>query len=255
MQNSPRNASDKTPPIWLAGSPAFLRNRADELEAEWMDAPGANPEHLRKSLRYLRRINVLLGYTRATLRQLDRYRETWPAHKPIRILDVATGSGDVPRAILRWAKRRGVDVQVVGIDLHAQTAQSANEAGVGIVRGDARLLPFADDSFDYVISALFLHHLPAIDAQSVLREIARVAGRGIIVSDLLRHRRAYFWICLLSAWANPMVRHDARVSVMQAFTRPEVVAMRDAAGLTYVNYLPQPGHRFMLTGEKLGNAR
>jgi hypothetical protein len=72
----------------------------------------------------------------------------------------------------------------------------------------------------------------------------------VIAADLLRHRRAYAWISLFTLWANPMVRHDARVSVAQAFTRSEVLRMRDAAGLGYARYRRHFGHRFALAGEK-----
>ena len=232
---------------------SFLRTR--RRVAELMDEPGVDPEQLRKSLRFLRRINGLLGYTRTTLRHLRRFSRGWRPGETIRILDVATGSGDVPRAILRWAGRRGFDVRVVGVDLHAGTAQvAAGESGdprLTVVRADARHLPFADGSFDYAITSLFLHHLDDDDAVAVLASMSRVARRGTIAGDLLRHRRAYAWIKLLTLFANPIVRHDGPASVAQAFTKPEVLAMRDKAGVGYARYYRHFGHRFVLAGEKV----
>ena len=229
--------------------------------AEWMDAADADPAELRRSLAFIRRINRLLGYTRSTLHHLDRFSRGWLPGETIRVLDVATGSADIPLAILRWAGRRGLDVRVVGIDLHAATAREAADAAraVGIdrsrlriVRGDALHLPFADGSFDYALSAMFLHHLDDADAVRVLREISRVARRGVIVADLLRHRRAYAWISLFTLFAGPMVRHDARASVAQAFNREEVRRLADAAGLGFASYHRHFGHRFVLAGEKGG---
>src|SRR4051794_17935057 len=69
-----------------------------QREAEWMDSPSADPDQLRQSLAFIRRINTALGYTRATLRHLDRFSRDWNRSQPMspmRILDVATGSGDV----------------------------------------------------------------------------------------------------------------------------------------------------------------
>jgi SAM-dependent methyltransferase len=230
--------------------------------AEWMDAADADPAELRRSLAFIRRINRLLGYTCSTLHHLDRFSRGWPAGETIRVLDVATGSADVPLAILRWAVRRGLDVRVVGLDLHAETAREAAVAAravdgihpsrLGIIRGDALRLPFADGSFDYALSAMFLHHLGDADAVCVLREMSRVARRGVIVSDLLRHRRAYAWISLFTLVAGPMVRHDARASVAQAFNREEVMQLADAAGLGFASYHRHFGHRFVLAGEKGG---
>jgi ubiquinone/menaquinone biosynthesis C-methylase UbiE len=119
-----------------------------------------------------------------------------------------------------------------------------------IIRGDALSPPFADRSFDYVLTAMFLHHLDDAQAERVLWQMNRLARRGVIAADLLRHRRAYFWISLFSLFANPMVRHDARVSVAQAFSDDEIVRLRDRAGLSFALYFHHFGHRFALAGER-----
>jgi ubiquinone/menaquinone biosynthesis C-methylase UbiE len=226
-----------------------------------MDAVDADPAELRRSLAFIRRVNSLLGYTRSTLHHLKRFSRDWNPGQTIRILDVATGSADIPLAILRWAGRRGFDVRIVGVDLHAATAREAAEAAksvvrnspsrLRVVRGDALRLPFADGSFDYALTAMFLHHLDEADAARVLREMSRVAQRGIIAADLLRHRRAYAWISLFTLFAGPMVRHDAKASVAQAFNRAEILRLRDEAGAGFAWYYRHFGHRFVLAGEKM----
>lgn len=242
-----------SPPMLLDS----LRHR--RRTAEWMDDPAAYPAELDRSLRFIRRVNAWLGYTRATLGHLDRFAARWERGRPIRILDVATGSADVPLAVLRWAERRGHDVRVVGVDLHAGTVRAARsaaaDAGVptdklAVLQADATALPFEGGSFDYAMTNMFLHHLDEPVAVRVLAEMDRVSRRGVLVADLLRRRRAYAWISLFTAAANPMVRHDARASVAQAFTRPEVEALRDEAGVGYARYSPHFGHRFVLAGEK-----
>jgi hypothetical protein len=97
---------------------------------------------------------------------------------------------------------------------------------------------------------MFLHHLDEPGAIRVLTEMNRVARRGIIAADLVRNRRAYAWISLFTLWTSAMIRHDARVSVAQAFSRNEMLALRDAAGVGYARYYPHFGHRFVLAGEK-----
>src|SRR5438552_1485122 len=96
-----------------------------QREAEWMDAPDADPVQLRQSLRFIRRINSLLGYTRATLWHLDRMTRDLPRSARIDIIDFATGSADIPRAILRWGIRKGFDIHVVGIDRNPQIVRAA----------------------------------------------------------------------------------------------------------------------------------
>jgi ubiquinone/menaquinone biosynthesis C-methylase UbiE len=232
------------------------RRRSDE----WMDAPDADPVLVRKSLRFLRRVNRLLGYTRSTLTHLERFSRSWSRDEPIRIIDFATGSGDLPRAILRWADSRGFrNVHVTGVDLHATTAAAAlaqnPDARIRIVRANVLQLPFVEDSFDYATTSLFLHHLDDDDVIRVLAAMSRVARRGIIAGDLLRRRRAYAWIKLFTLFANAIVKNDGPASVAQAFTREEILALRDRAHATFADYFEHPGHRFVLAGEKTPHAR
>ena len=230
-----------------------LRHR--EREPEWMDAPGVDRALLDDSLRYIRRVNTLLLYTRATLSHLARFSRRWRRGERITIVDFATGSADVPMAVVKWAKRRGFDVRVVGIDLHETTcdvarAATRDEPAIEIVRGDALDPPFDAGSFDYSLCSMFLHHLSDDEAARVLAAMGRVARRGVIAADLLRRRRAYAWISLFTLLSNPMVRHDARVSVAQAFNEAEVLALRDRAGLSFTRLYRHFGHRFVLAGER-----
>ncbi len=219
-----------------------------------MDRADADPEELRSALAFIRRINVLLGYTRATLHHLKRFSRSWKAGERITILDLATGSADIPRAILKWARRSGFDLHVTGLDLHPTTASAAlaenPDPSLIIVRGDALHPPFADGSFDYVLTNMFLHHLDEAEVVQVMREMNRLACRGVIIADLLRHRRAYFWIRIFSAFAGRIVRHDAPASVAQAFVKREILDLRDQAEIPYAAYFRHFGHRFVLAGCK-----
>lgn len=242
-------------PPELPSSSSLARRRR---EAEWMDEDGVDSRELNRSLRFIRQANALFGYTRATLSHLERFSRGWKPGERIEIVDLATGSADVPLAIVRWAERRGFDVRVVGVDRHAKTVDAARQATIDeprirIVQGDALKLSFGAGSFDYVLCSMFLHHLSDAEAETVLRTMGALARRGIIAADLLRRRRAYLWIWLFTIFANPIVRHDARVSVRQAFSKPEVLALRARAGLAFTAYHKHFGHRFVLAGEKSGS--
>lgn len=230
----------------------FLRTR--RREAEWLDEPGADPVQLRKSLAFIRRVNRAFGYTHVILRELERFSANWKPGQTIRIIDVGTGSADIPIAILRWADRRKLNVSVVGIDLSPQIARiaaaRARDPRLTIVRGNALDLPFADESIDYAITSMFLHHLSDDEAERALFEMGRVCRRGVIVSDLLRLRSSYALIWLLTLLANPMVKHDATISVAQAFSREEILAISHRAGLSFARYSTHLVHRFVLAGEK-----
>ena len=230
----------------------FLSQR--RRQPEWMDQPAADADQLRRSLSFIRRINSWLGYTRSTLWHLERFSRAWKPGERIDIIDLATGSADIPRAILQWAHQKGFDVHLVAVDRHAVTAQAAElgpvNARLRIVQADVFDLPFPPASFDYALTAMFLHHLDDVQAVAVMKTMNSLARRGVIVADLLRHYRAYAWISLFTALANPMVRHDARVSVAQSFRKEEVLKIRSAAGLDFARYYRHFGHRFVLAGEK-----
>jgi hypothetical protein len=224
-------------------------------QAELMDDDAVDARELGVALRFIRGVNKYFGYTRATLSHLKRFSRSWQRGRTVRILDVATGSADVPRAILRWADRHGWDLRIIAIDRHAQTLNAALAAGqpdprLAIVQADALRLPFADGSFDYALTSMFLHHLDDDAAAAVLAEMNRVASRGLIAADLVRSARAYGWITLFTLFTTPMIRHDAKVSVAQAFRKPEVLALRDRAGIPFARYHKHFGHRFVLAGEK-----
>jgi ubiquinone/menaquinone biosynthesis C-methylase UbiE len=225
-----------------------------QRHAELMDAETVDPDQLRRSLRFLRRVNRLFGYTRASIRHLQRFSRTWEPGRIIKILDVATGSGDIPQAVANWARRRGFEVRIVALDRHSATLHEAkarnHERSIQLIQADALQLPFDTGAFDYAMTSTFLHHLSDDQAVVALREMARVSRRGIIAADLLRSRRAYLWVRLFTSLANPVVRHDGPVSIKHAFSRGEILRMRDQAGLEFAHFYPHFGHRFVLAGER-----
>jgi ubiquinone/menaquinone biosynthesis C-methylase UbiE len=229
--------------------------RRQEL-TELMDDPGVDKAALATSLRFIRGVNRWLGGTRAVLGHVKRWSRRWNADQEVTFLDVATGSADIPLALVRWARPRGFRVRVVGLDLHATTLELAREHvnrfaekdAITLVRGDALALPFADRSIDYVMCSMFLHHLSDADAARAVSEMVRVARRGVIVNDLRRTWFARAGIFLLTLFADPVDKHDARVSVQKAWVRAEVEAWREhAPWLVYHQHVPA---RFTLAGER-----
>lgn len=227
---------------------------------ELMDDPRVDPAALAVSLRFIRGVNRYLGGTRAILTHLKRWSQHWAAEEPITILDIATGSADIPLAITRWAARTGHNLSVLALDLHPTTLALARDwvaaqsprtpQPIRFLRGDALALPLADRSVDYAISSMFFHHLTDEQALAALKEMLRVARRGIIVNDLLRTRFARFGIALLTLRADPIDKHDARVSVCKAWTRPEVEAWPERVAAPWLHYHYHAPARFTLAGER-----
>lgn len=235
----------------------WLHNRRIR-RSEWIDDDSADPAELRKALAFIRRINRALGYTRSVVRTFDRLSRSWKAGERIEVVDLATGSADIPRALLRWSKAKGFDLRITAVDRHPVTVAEARQAGLGgeeddrltVVQGDVFDLPFAAGSFDYAMCAMFLHHLSDEQIIQVLGTMDRLARRGIVAADVVRRRRAYAWISLFTLAAGPMVKHDARVSVAQGLSKDEMIGLRDRAGVGYADYRTCFGHRFVMAGER-----
>jgi ubiquinone/menaquinone biosynthesis C-methylase UbiE len=145
----------------------------------------------------------------------------------------------VARSILGFASAVGANVRIVCADRHAQVismarARSAGCTGLGFVRTDGLALPFADATFDAAVMSLALHHFDGPDRARMLRELARVAARRVIINELERCWPNYLGAKLLAAtlWRNdPLARHDGPISVLRGFTHHELHVELAAAGL------------------------
>lgn len=226
--------------------------------AEWMDAPDQDRGELERSLADLRGVNRWLGGTRVVLRHLSALLARHP-RASYRLLDVATGGGDIPLAVTRWARSRGLEVEVVATDLHPATLdfarrQTAGDPDVRVEAADALDLPYGDGAFDVALCSTALHHFDdAADAARVLRELHRVARIGVIVNDLARSRPALLGARLLAAtfWrAHPVTRHDGPLSVRRAFTPAELRALAARAGLSNARVRAHFAFRLSLVAEK-----
>ncbi len=213
-----------------------LRERDHRLE-ELLDAPVADPRLLARNLRDIRRINRFLGWTSLVVHTVAQTvaRERL---QNCSLLDIATGSADIPLAIARWARRQQLQLAITATDLSEQVlaAAQANCAGVSEItleRQNALALSYKDQSFDLALCSMALHHFSPDDAPTLLRELARVARRAVIVSDLQRSLSAYLgaWLLTHTLMPNQLTRHDAPVSVRRAYTPQELHALADAAGL------------------------
>ena len=205
---------------------------------ELLDQAGHDPAELAANLRDIRRVNRLTGGTRTTLRHLPRLLASVPADRDATILDLATGSGDIPLAIVRWARRRGRRVHIVASDVSPEVLAAAARhlAGcpeVALARYDARAVPQPDKSFDVVLCSLALHHFAPDDAVLVLREMDRLARHGFVLNDLRRGVPGYVaaWAAARLATRNRLTRHDAPLSVLRAYTPDELRALLDQAGI------------------------
>ncbi len=230
--------------------------RSTELEN--IDKGSYTPEEYEGCLVQLRHVNRWMGDASALRRSLLAEVER-EGLKDFSALDVGAGSGELLRVIAAWARPRRAGVRLVGLELNERSAASiVEESGrfdeITAVRGDALRLPFADGSFDYVLSSLFTHHLRDESVCAVLREMSRVARRGIFVIDLHRHRLAYFLYTTAARLVldNRLLREDGALSILRSFRPAELRRLAERADVHDVEVRRRFPFRLVLSGKKEG---
>lgn len=211
-----------------------MKRQFDPAEPELMDRPQPVTEELASDLRNLRQLNRYFG----SYALIEHFLRRWilPGSE-IRVLDLATGSGDIPRLVVDYARRVGATVSVDAIDQQGSTLEIARGLSAGypeITFLEADVFSFAegDDRYDLVLCSLALHHFGEEAAVQLLRRCRQLSRRFVLVSDLRRGLLAKVGVFLLTAFVfrEAMTRIDARLSAERAFSFTEFHSLAVRAG-------------------------
>jgi 2-polyprenyl-3-methyl-5-hydroxy-6-metoxy-1,4-benzoquinol methylase len=171
----------------------------------------------------------------------------------LRILDLATGGGDVPIALARQAMRRGWQWHIAGCDVSptaiAYARERAQQAQVpvhfyccDVLRHDWH------GDWDVVMCSLFLHHLSEEEAVGLMRRMAQAARHLVIISDLERSLAHYWlvWLATRLLCTSLVVRADGPASVRAAYRISEVQRLAKAAWGSGFRVWRRPPGRWLL---------
>jgi SAM-dependent methyltransferase len=189
---------------------------------EFLDEPGVTADLMTRSMKDVARANALFGGRRAALAELRTVFEHMSGR--CELLDVGTGLGDIPAAAKKLAKKFGVDLRTVGIDMSLPLVAQQRDLTDAVVRGDALALPFRSRSIDVVMASQILHHFQFESAVELVREMNRVARERVVISDLRRSRiaAAGLWLGSFPLGFHPVSRHDGVVSIFRGFLPDEL---------------------------------
>lgn len=220
-----------------------MKRKFDPATPELMDRPQPVTPELEDDLRNLRQLNRYFGSYALIEHFLQRWIE--PAAQ-LRVLDLATGSGDIPRLVIDHARKVGATVTVDAIDQQESTVKiardlSANYPEIDFKTGD--VLTFGcsrgavsprrdDETYDIVLCSLALHHFADDAAVQLLERCRELSRQYVLVSDLRRGLLATVGAYLLTAFIfrDSMTRTDARLSAARAFSFHEFRSLAGHAG-------------------------
>jgi SAM-dependent methyltransferase len=231
-----------------------LRQR--NLQPELMDDPALDPDRHRAALAGLARINLLSFSARILWPPLARLaRKLHP--RPCHVLDIATGGGDLPRALARRARKHSLRLAVDGCDIsevaleYAKQGKGVPEMQVRFFRCDVLREPLPE-TYDAVICSLFLHHQTADQGRELLRRMGHAARHLVLVNDLARGTLGYLmaWVGTRILTRSRIVHVDGPRSVEGAFTPEEACQLAEEAGLRGATVGRRWPARFLLKWEK-----
>ncbi len=204
-----------------------VRSQAEEL----MDADDLDAATYADVVGDLATVNTVTMARRPTLDFLARATK---GRKSFRLLDVGFGDGDMLRRIARWAKAKGIEAELVGVDLNPRSEQAARAHGGDIryVTGDYADL--AQEPWDVIVSSLVAHHMSHDQLIAFLRFMEGRASAGWFVNDLHRHGFAHWGFPVLATIArwHPIVRHDGTLSIARSYRPDEWPPLLAEAGIT-----------------------
>lgn len=225
-------------------------------ESEWMDQPDCSPEALEASLKDLCWVNRYLGGASVIKRLLQKIIHQKGLRK-FSILDIATGSGDIPIEMVKWGRSNGFEITIKALDKNSEIIKIAQSISkdcpeISFEVSDFFKNTYPGQSFDFCISSLFLHHLSSDLIKPFLKEIFRLCRHAVVVNDLVRGWIPYTLFKLIGpvAGLHPMTRHDGAVSILRALTISELESIVKDCHFNFYQIQSHFPYRLSLTLEK-----
>lgn len=185
--------------------------------------PGFDPDLAERSYGLMRWVNRVLGGIRMVKRFIGAEALNPPQGRPLRVLDLGSGSADIPLAVSHWALRHGLNVQFTCLEINDQAAKMAYKAVQKAI--DPRVRVVAADAFEYqpeepfdcATGSMFFHHLADDRILTLLEHLRGFVYRSVLINDLRRTWPHYIGAMLLTSGMPSELRHDALLSIRRGF--------------------------------------
>jgi 2-polyprenyl-3-methyl-5-hydroxy-6-metoxy-1,4-benzoquinol methylase len=195
---------------------------------EFLDAPDSDPRLTEESYRFMKLVNRIGGGNRVVRDFLAAELADRPKEESVRILDIGGGGGDIPLAIMRWARRRSYRVEFTCVDFNNKALEMTQSAidksggdGIELVQADIfQYQPVRD--FDYAVSSMTFHHFTNDEIHRLVAHLCGFVRRTLLINDLHRNLLNYLVCSILVIPLDREIRHDARLSIRRGFKPAEL---------------------------------
>lgn len=204
---------------------SVLRTLAKRAErAELMDNEQAGGPELSTALSQLRMLNRLFHASGPTVYGVNQLWQAAGKPRSLRVLDVGCGSGDVNRALLRWADKHRITMTIRLVDTSAEACEAArtlyqSEPRIEVSQENLFHLRNRGECADIVTATQLLHHFNGEQLILAVQALTSTARLGVVINDIHRH-----WLAWLAVWGvsrllpeNRYIRHDGPLSVAKGF--------------------------------------
>lgn len=210
-------------------------HRSNQIEI--MDDLQCQGEVVHQTLRELEFINRWLGGNVVTLEAVKKLIKNRD-HETLTIADLGCGGGDMLKLLADWGRRNSRSLKLVGIDANPHIIDFARTncedyPEISLETVDVFSLDFQQKKYDIAMGTLFYHHFSSAQLVNLFSKLIHQARIGIVINDIHRHWLAFYSIRLLTKLfsKSAMVKFDAPLSVLRAFTKPELVDIMSRADI------------------------
>jgi len=197
---------------------------------EFLDRPDCDPTLAAASYRFMETVNCYFGGIRTVRRFLAAETAGRHAGAPLRILDIGSGSCDIPLAVSRWARAHGIPLHFTclemaghAVDIARGQLARAGDPAVQLLQEDV-LTHQPAEPYDCAVASMCFHHFSNAQILTLLQRLRGFVLHSVLINDLRRSRLASLAARLLLAdTGTPAgVRHDALLSIRRGFKISEL---------------------------------
>ncbi|WP_460635750.1 methyltransferase domain-containing protein [Larkinella harenae] len=217
----------------------MLNTKQRSSQEEFLDDFSLEGDELRDALDKIAAINRWLGGNQVTLDGIEKLLKNAPAQKPLSIVDIGCGNGDMCRAVVDFGRQRGISVHVLGIDANEYTIQHARKLSTAYPTVSYAVMnvfgaDFARLNYDIALCTLTLHHFTDEQILALMGLLTRQAKLGVVINDLHRSAFAYrlFELLCFVFRLNKLSKEDGLISILRGFKKQDLEAFSRQLQLT-----------------------